>query len=262
MKIALSIYLLTVIFAVTKCNANINNFRPDIYNGKKALAQCIKEVKGRSYTNAITTLRKFENEYHSSKYYPTSLILKSYLYYLTHNYVQTLLIVDDFLHQYPINRNASYVYYIKGMSNYKQIMDIGRDPKFAVIAKKDFKILNILYPYSPYTNNIQRKLAYISNILVGKDMEIARFYMRINKQILSANRLKSIIKKYRYSIFAPEALYRLLEIYYMLGAKNQACIITSVLSNNYSQSLWYYKSYKLLTKMKHTYYTEEYSKYK
>ncbi len=139
------------------------------------------------------------------------------------------------------------MYFIKGMSYYNQIMDIGRDQEFTLNAKKEFEILVNLFPGSKYANDAKWKLEYIDNILAGKEMDIGRFYLRIHKPISSVNRFKNVVDNYQTTIFIPEALYRLVEVYYILGIKEEAIRYASVLGYNYPNSTWYKKSYQLLT---------------
>lgn len=209
--------------------------------------QGTKEVKSGNYKEAVKTLTKLENEYPASDNYSDTLVLKTYSYYADDKYTDAILTVDDFLHQFPINKNAAYMYFLKGMSYYNQIMDMGRDQEFALNAKKEFEILVNLFPSSKYASDAKWKLEYIDNILAGKEMDIGRFYLRTHKPISSVNRFKNVIDKYQTTIFTPEALYRLVEVYYILGIKEEAIRYASVLGYNYPNSIWYEKSYRLLT---------------
>ena len=55
-----------------------------------------------------------------------------------------------------------------------------------------------------------------------------------------------VIEKYPKSKFIPEALYRLVEIYTILGMKEEAEKAASVIVYNYPQSQWYEDSYNLI----------------
>ena len=49
-------------------------------------------------------------------------------------------------------------------------------------------------------------------------MDIGRFYLRVNiSQFHTVNRFKNVIEKYQTSILIPEAQYRLVEVYYIVG---------------------------------------------
>lgn len=53
---------------------------------------------------------------------------------------------------------------------------------------------------------------------------------------------------YQTTIYAEEALHRLVEIYFSLGLKDEAQKYAKVLGYNYQSSKWYEKSYKLFNK--------------
>ena len=57
---------------------------------------------------------------------------------------------------------------------------------------------------------------------------------------------KHVIEKYPKSKFIPEALYRLVEIYTILGMKEEAEKAASVIVYNYPKSIWYEDSYNLI----------------
>lgn len=239
--------LLTV--ALAGCVATNYHINSKSLSDKQLFYQTIQKFKVGHLQECADTFIKFNKEYPTSAYSIKLLILKAYSHYINDDYTQVVFTVDKFLSQYPINKNAPYMYYIRGVSNYNQIMDVERDQKFASNAKKDFQILINTYFYSKYIHDAKYKLEHVDNILAGKEMNIGKFYMRINKPIASINRFKNIIKKYETSIFTPEALYRLIEVYSILGIKDQAKILLSVLSYNYPKNIWYYKSYQLLAKV-------------
>ncbi len=77
-------------------------------------------------------------------------------------------------------------------------------------------------------------------------MEIGRFYQRNNKYTAALNRFKIVIDKYSMTKFTPEALHRMVEIYYSIGMEDESLKIASTLGYNYPESEWYKNSYNLL----------------
>ena len=61
-------------------------------------------------------------------------------------------------------------------------------------------------------------------------------------------RLKLIVKDYDDTIFIEEALYRLVEIHFHLGLKDEAQKYASILGYNYNSGEWFEQSYKILNK--------------
>lgn len=251
MKILKFGILALIICFVSNCGgARKADLRDENINDIQLYEQSTNQVKSGDYKRAIKTLTKLENEYPESDHYSDVIVLKAYSYYSDRNYIDAILTINDFLHQFPINKNAAYMYYLKGMSKYNQIMDIGRDQGLSIEAKKDFEMLVNLFPDSKYASDIKFQLEYIDDILAGKEMDIGRFYLRLNNPISSVNRFRNVIENYQKSIFMPEALYRLVEVYYILGVVEEASRYASALGYNYPDSIWYRKSCDILFKNK------------
>ena len=66
----------------------------------------------------------------------------------------------------------------------------------------------------------------------------------------SLNRFKKIIEEYSQSKFTPEALHRLVEIYYTLGMIDDAKKAAATLGHNYPDSKWYKHSYEIVDEKK------------
>ena len=61
-------------------------------------------------------------------------------------------------------------------------------------------------------------------------------------------RFQNVINNYNQTIFAEEALHRLVEINFKLGLEEESKKYANVLGYNYLSSEWYKKSYKVLNK--------------
>ena len=178
--------------------------------------------------------------------YCDTMVFKAHSYYINNRYTEAIVIINDFLHQFPANNHSSYMRYLKGLSYYKQIISIETDQESSRNSKKSFEALVNLFPDSQYSNDANDKLKQLNNILAAKEIEIGRFYLRTNKPISSINRFINIIKNYKTSIFLPEALYRLTEVYYTLGIKDEFIKYYVLLEKEYSNSTWYKKARNIL----------------
>ena len=81
-------------------------------------------------------------------------------------------------------------------------------------------------------------------------MNIGRFYLNNKKYVAALNRFKTVVDDYSMTKFTPEALYRLVEIYYKIGMIEDAKKTASVIAYNYPDSKWYNLSYNLITEEK------------
>ena len=79
-------------------------------------------------------------------------------------------------------------------------------------------------------------------------MYIGRYYFDKKKWIPAINRFRTVIDEYDTTIYAEEALHRLVEVYYTIGLKDEARKYASLLGYNYQSSEWYEKSYVVFNK--------------
>ena len=63
------------------------------------------------------------------------------------------------------------------------------------------------------------------------------------------NRFKVILKEYDTTIYAEEAIHRLVEIHYHIGLVNESKKYASLLGYNYRSGEWYEKSYIVFNKI-------------
>ena len=75
-------------------------------------------------------------------------------------------------------------------------------------------------------------------------------YLRLKKYVAALKRFKYVVNNFQTSNFTPEALHRLVEIYLILGVKEEALVNARVLGYNFPDSAWYRLSYDLLKKKK------------
>ena len=79
-------------------------------------------------------------------------------------------------------------------------------------------------------------------------MYIRRYYFDKKKGIPAINRFQTVINDYQTTIYAEEALHRLVEVHYRIGLKEEAQKYANVLGYNYQSSEWYKKSYAVFNK--------------
>ena len=72
--------------------------------------------------------------------------------------------------------------------------------------------------------------------------------MTKKKWIPAINRFREIIDNYETTIYAEEALHRLVEVHYTLGLIDEAEKYAQLLGYNYKSSTWYKNSYSLFDK--------------
>ena len=104
------------------------------------------------------------------------------------------------------------------------------------------------YPNTEYSVDAAFKVELIDDILAAKELYVGRYYVDRKKWIAAINRFKNVVDNYDTTIYVEEALFRLVEIHYMLGLKKESRKYAKLLGYNYQSSKWYENSYILFDK--------------
>ena len=176
---------------------------------------------------------------------PKSALMAAYSYYSQDYYGDAIAELDRFIKIYPYDKNLDYAYYLLGTSHYEQIVNEEKDLQSMTEAKKNFTIVINNFPKTEYSLDANFKLDLINQVLASKEMYIGRYYFEKKKWIASINRFLNVINNYNETIYIEEALYRLVEMYYILGLESESKKYAQLLGYNYNSSEWYKKSYKL-----------------
>ena len=183
-----------------------------------------------------------------SEWAPKSALMAAYSYYIQDYYSDSIAELKRFIKIYSNHKDLDYAYYLLAICYYEQIVDEKKDLKSISNAKQTFEILIKEYPNSEYAMDADFKMDLINDILASKDMYIGRYYVDKKKWISAINRFRSVVDNYETSIYTEEALYRLVEIYYLIGLTNEAKKYAKLLGYNYQSSKWYEKSYAMFDK--------------
>ena len=181
--------------------------------------------------------------YPQSNWAPKSALMAAYSYYIQDYYGDAIAELIRFQRVYPQSKNLDYVSYLLAICYYEQIVDEKKDLHSIVNAKKTFEKVIKEYPNTEYAIDSKFKIDLINNILASKEMYIGRYYLDKKKWIPAINRFRSVVDEYDTTIYVEEALYRLVEVYYILGLENEAKKYAKLLGYNYKSSIWYEKSY-------------------
>ena len=179
---------------------------------------------------------------------PKSALMASYSYYIQDYYQDAVTELQRFIKVYPLHKNIDYAYYLLAISYYEQIVDEKKDLQSIINAKETFSFLIKKYPNTDYALDSTFKVGLIDDILASKEMYIGRYYFDKKKWIAAINRFRTVVDEYDTTIYAEEALHRLVEVYYRIGLVEEAEKYAVVLGYNYQSSIWYKKTYSLFDK--------------
>ena len=197
---------------------------------------------------AAKKFNEAETLFPQSEWAPKSALMAAYAYYTQDYYSDTIAELERFIRVYPLSKNLDYVYYLLGISYYEQIVDEKKDLQSIIKAKEYFKIVSKNYPNTNYSLDAEYKIDLVNDTLASKEMYIGRYYFDKKKWIPAINRFRTVIDDYDTTIYAQEALHRLVEVHYILGLKDEAKKYAKLLGYNYQSSKWYEKSYSVFDK--------------
>ena len=214
----------------------------------EAYQEGVKSFEAGDVLYAAKKFNEAETLFPQSEWAPKSALMAAYVYYTQDYYSDTIAELERFIRVYPLSKNLDYVYYLLGISYYEQIVDEKKDLQSIIKAKEYFKIVSKNYPNTNYSLDAEYKIDLVNDTLASKEMYIGRYYFDKKKWIPAINRFRTVIDDYETTIYAQEALHRLVEVHYILGLKDEAKKYAKLLGYSYQSSKWYEKSYSVFDK--------------
>ena len=105
-----------------------------------------------------------------------------------------------------------------------------------------------MFPDTEYATDAKSKLGLIEDRLAGHEMSVGRYYLKNKEYISALNRFSAVTDNYQDTAQIPEALYREVEVYTILGLTTEAARKEDILRNNYPETDWSKRATKLIAK--------------
>ena len=252
--IKLKIFLF-LIFLVLGNSCSKENIQKSTINEKSLDLQVLEAYQGGLEAlddgDVLYAAKKFNEAeilFPQGKWAPKAALMAAYSYYIQDYYGDSIAELERFIKVYPLHKDLVYAYYLLSVCYYEQIVDEKKDLQAIIKAKKNFQIVIKNYPDTEYALDAEFKIDLINDILAAKEMYIARYYFDKRKWIPAINRFRKITDEYDTTIYAEEALHRLVEVHYTLGLIDEAEKYAQLLGYNYKSSKWYENSYSLFNK--------------
>jgi len=198
------------------------------------------------HDTAASLFDELERQHPYSAWATKAQLMAAYSHYQNGTYDEAIIALDRFIELHPGHRDVGYAYYLKALSYYEQISDVGRDQKMTRLALASLGDIVKRFPGTPFARDARIKLDLTQDHLAGKEMEIGRYYMHRGEFLAAINRFKAVIERFQTTTHVPEALHRVTEAYLALGITDEAQMATAVLGYNYPGNRWYEASYALL----------------
>ena len=172
--------------------------------------RAVDELNQEDYRSAAPLFEEVERQYPYSVWARRAILMAAYSYYAINKYGDAINATDRFLALYSGNKDAAYAYYLKAISYYEQIVDVGRDQAATGQALANLSEVVQRYPRTEYAADARLKIDMVNDQLAGKEMTIGRYYLRQGDTLAAVNRFKMVVDRYQTTTHTPEALYRLI----------------------------------------------------
>ena len=212
----------------------------ELYNSAQDL------LDAKEYQKSAEAFDEVERQHPYSVWATKATLMSAYAYYQDNKYDDAITALDRFISLHPANPDVPYAYYLKALSYYEQISDVGRDQQMTQHAMDSLDDVIRRFPDSQYARDAKLKKDLTVDHLAGKEMSVGRYYQDRGEYLAAINRFKMVLDKYQTTTHVPEALARLTESYLALGLEGEAKRTASVLGHNFPDSPWYEESYDLL----------------
>ena len=196
--------------------------------------------------DAVKKFEEVDRQHPYSEWARKSLIMSAYAYYQAGEYDDCVNSAKRYITLHPGSPDAAYAQYLIASSYFEEIPDVTRDQARTERALAALEEVIRKYPTSEYANASKQKIEVARDQLAGKEMDIARYYMKKKDYTGAINRFKVVITRYQTTRHVEEALMRLTESYMALGIVDEAQTAAAVLGHNFPDSQWYKHAYAVV----------------
>jgi len=205
-----------------------------------------KRIDDRDWQGAAKQFDEVERQHPYSIWARRAMLMSAFCYYQANKYTDAISAADQYIELHPGSHEVAYAFYLKAMSLYEQITDVGRDQSDTEQALTALQDVVQRFPNTEYARDASLKVDLTLDHLAGKEMAVGRYYLRLHDYIGAINRFRTVVERYPRTPQIAEALERLTEAYYAMGVYSEAKTAAAVLGANYPGSPWYKDSYDLL----------------
>ena len=228
---------MTAFFFLSAC-ASKDDSLDDDKSAETLYNEAYDYLEKTSYQKAAEKFDKVEMEHPYSKWATKSKLMSAYSYYKDEKYDDAIASLDRFIRLHPGNKDIAYAYYLKGICYYDQIAPSQKEQASSKEAYETFMQLIAMFPDSEYAEDAKSKLTLIQDHIAGHEMNVGRYYLQNKEYISALNRFTMVSDTYQNTAQIPEALYREVEVYTILGLTTEASRKEEILKSNYPDTKW------------------------
>ena len=197
----------------------------------KFYSEAKHDLEAGDYKGAIRLFEGLEARYPYGIYPQQALLEIAYANYKERQPAATIIAVDRFIKLYPNHPNVDYAYYLKGLANFNDDLQVGgafiqkvmkqkmaeRDSNESRESFENFKDLVTRFPNSKYRADGIKRMTYLINEIAMGEIYVAHHYIERGAYIAAVNRAQFILKEYPQTQATEEALSIIIKSYDALG---------------------------------------------
>lgn len=230
--------ILAVIFLVSLAANCSGKKKDEKETAEAAYIKATNQLEHKNYTQAADDFEKIDDDFPFSKWATKAQTMAIYARYKDEDYVKLLQNADDFLRLNPSSEYVPYVLYMKGLSYYNQIPTIERAQDNTQQSSFAFRELIARFPQTDYALDARTKVIFIDEHLAGAKMSVGRYQIEVQNYIGAMEHFNEVIARYRQTKQVPEAYFRLAEIYYKVGMKDEGVRAVDQLKSRFPENYW------------------------
>ena len=200
--------------------------------------KALEALKNKNYSEAAEKFEAIYDDYPLSNLSLKAGNMAAYAYYKDEKYEDVIRIADTFIGYNPTGKDVPYLQYMKSISYFNMMPNVNRGQDDSENASSSFRELVARFPTSDYAKDARTKIAIIDNHLAAAKMNIGRYQMKNQNYIGAILQFSNVAERYSHTNQAPEAYFRLYEIYYKLGIEDKAVVFKTALEKLSDDNIW------------------------
>ena len=228
---------------LSKAEKRARRIQEDIKETEKELYESAQRAqRSGQWNSAIQVLQSLEENFPFGAYAQQSQLELIYVYYQANEYASAIAAADRFIRLHPTHRSIDYAYYMRGVASFYQnsaldyflVLDASKkDLGSASESMEYFTKLIHQFPGSAYTQDAQKRMIFLRNLLARHEIHVANYYFRRGAHVAAANRGKFVVENYQGSPAIPDALAVMAHAYHLLEYDDLANNAITTLQANF-----------------------------
>lgn len=168
------------------------------------------DVESDRYQIAIEKFRTLRNKFPYSKYAVEAQLRLADVFFAQENYIEAASAYELFKDLHPKHEKASYALFRASKAYFLDTpTNVARDQGSLLKSQESYQEYIRRFPSSPESEEARKDLLAVRSQLADKELYIARFYQKRDKNVSARNRFEKLIQMYPDTDAAKEARERL-----------------------------------------------------